>query len=250
MKKIFAQNTVKLTYPLTHTWLQSEMEHIHTRQLKNMDGVMYDNGSKIRDEIIFSGIDVLVRRENPQISDEEMDQVCNELAAVWVRYKGFYEPLRLIYLNFLMHVSTALGHWGMLCITFKSFWVVAGCIGKHVNQEHTVDSIFEKVSGEGVTREEVEAVLETMVSLKGLTKNGDKYFASQINYVDAKGDDLDFFIEVSASDYLKKIVEAISLKLVLDDHYVSAHISEYEVKKRSALLRPFFPFKNLFYIFR
>lgn len=236
-------NDTKLTVALHHEILEAVQRHLETRQLRDMNGNIYDSGNPINRHQMFP--DKLAKRLTPGISSEVLEQMEEEVTATWVTYKGFFEPLRVAPIPDMLNlVSQALPHWTMLYITFDSFRYVAKYLGEHVKQEHTSEELAAILDSKGITAKEVKAVMDTMVSLGGLSEHNGVYTVKTIDYVHK-----DPRVEEVARDYLKTALTAMSLYRVLREKYTYAAEFEYKVTRKSALLKAFFPFRSLFHIF-
>lgn len=246
-----------MTEALDTMMLSCEANHIRTRCCQDCEGNPFDRGSEEIYNNIFSGIENLVLEADPKASKKKIATVKEELTETYVKYKGFYDPLRVHAINAMeRNFNHAVVHWIMLYVTFENFRRVARVIGRMPEDEFSAGELLkalDKEDGEKLSRKEVMVVLKTMENLGGIQETASgRYAKACVEPVYGKPNSKQNCESMDAvCELLKKAINYISLGTVIErEQALRALPMEYEVTSEDAdILKGFFPLRKLFHVF-
>lgn len=232
-------NVKQLLVPLEKHWLNVAMTKVLERQARDMYGVVFDEGPQ-KDEEISAGIEKMIKSTRPYWGIDKIKLAVETLAQIWFRDKGFFEPLRRECEIYDIGYNSSVKNWTMLCLTFEGFAKIAAFIGENQGKVHTVETVFNNFKGK-YSIAEVEAILDTMTSLGGVTYENEAYKAAKVFYEGSYDGKYICFI---VKDYLNKVLLAVVKFKNQGDFDRTTPLEEYNLGKHSKLLKMFYPFSE------
>lgn len=234
--KVIDTHTEKtLEFSLEKPYLDIAETRVKNRQLKDMQGITFDEGPS-KDADILCGLEKRIRCDHPEYSDEIVRKILDTIAEIWLRNKGFFEPLRTTIGSTDLGNYKTIRHWMMLLLTYPLFKKLANVIDHEHGYTLTAEYIYAALNFKH-SLEGIKNCLQTMVNLGCLKHLGDgRYIAKEISYPNSKA-------KKAATIYLQEASNAMAYYEVNNGWHCDP--SEYRVTEGAEALGVFFPFKHL-----